>query len=167
MREPVIGQEKLSKAESSSMTVGGVAGTCGTVRCISKYVGGLLRHSRAEAVDLFFLRGSHSKVLDAELSKSLCVCVCVCVCVYVCVRVLEEWERGNSRGGVKGIDKVHRRHFDMRRRQAVDRRRTRRDWVGMQRPQRDSCVRVTTWTPVWKTRGTKEVPSACERSKND
>ena len=40
MREPVIGQEKLSNAASSSMTVGGVAGTCGTVRCISKYVGG-------------------------------------------------------------------------------------------------------------------------------
>ena len=39
MREPVIGQEKLSKAESSSMAVGGVAGTCGTVRCMSEYVG--------------------------------------------------------------------------------------------------------------------------------
>lgn len=66
-----MGQEKLSKAESSSMTVGGVAGTCGTVRCISKYVGELFSHSRAMAVNFFFLRESHAKGLDVDLSKSL------------------------------------------------------------------------------------------------
>jgi len=78
MREPVIGQEKLSKAESSSMAVGGVAGTCGTVRCMSEYVGRLLRHTREEWLSTCPSGvGSQSKVLDAELSKSLCVYVCV------------------------------------------------------------------------------------------
>jgi len=79
------------------------------------------------------------------------------------MRVRAERERGKSRKGIKGIGKKHRIHFDMRRRQAVGRR-TRRDWVGMQRSQRNSCVRVTTPIPVWKIRGSKEVPDTCERN---
>lgn len=38
IREPVIGQEKLSKAASSSIAEGGVTGTCGTLRCMLQLV---------------------------------------------------------------------------------------------------------------------------------
>lgn len=78
MREPVIGQEKLSKAESSSMAVGGVAGTCGTVRCMSEYVGRLLRHTLEERLSFLSFRRGVS--VQGPRRRAVQVPVCVYVC---------------------------------------------------------------------------------------